>query len=130
MKNQRILVLDFDGVLHSYVSGWKGYSVIPDPPVEGAMEFIERAQDSGFTVAIYSSRSRSFWGRMAMKRWVNGHLVSRLGNGFGDDAYARISWPWFKPSAFVAIDDRAITFTGNWPSIDVLKAFKPWNKPA
>jgi hypothetical protein len=30
-----ILCLDFDGVLHSYTSGWKGAAVIPDPPVPG-----------------------------------------------------------------------------------------------
>lgn len=30
-----ILCLDFDGVCHSYTSGWKGAAVIPDPAVPG-----------------------------------------------------------------------------------------------
>jgi hypothetical protein len=39
-----------------------------------------------------------------------------------------IEWPLEKPSAFVTIDDRALTFDGTWPQIDDLKAFQPWNK--
>lgn len=33
-----------------------------------------------------------------------------------------------KPAAMVTIDDRALTFDGTWPDIEVLKAFQPWNK--
>ena len=64
-----ILLLDFDGVIHSYKSGWKGPRRIPDPPVEGALEFIVLAVKE-FQVMIYSSRSRQFGGKRAMKRWL------------------------------------------------------------
>ena len=40
-KFKKIVVMDFDGVIHSYKSGWKGVTEIPDPPVEGVKEFIE-----------------------------------------------------------------------------------------
>ena len=33
-----------------------------------------------------------------------------------------------KPPAMVTIDDRALTFDGTWPAIEMLKAFQPWNK--
>ena len=36
-----IICVDFDGVIHSYKSGWRGVAVIPDPPVPGAIEWLE-----------------------------------------------------------------------------------------
>jgi len=33
-----------------------------------------------------------------------------------------------KPPALVTLDDRASTFTGTWPKVADLLAFKPWNK--
>ena len=35
-----ILCLDFDGVVHSYKSGWQGVDAIPDPPTEGFFEWL------------------------------------------------------------------------------------------
>ena len=57
---------DFDGVIHSYRSGWKGAAVIPDPPVEGVKEVIEQLEERGFCVVICSSRAESFEGQAAM----------------------------------------------------------------
>jgi hypothetical protein len=113
-----ILVLDFDGVIHSYTSGWKGADVIPDPPVDGAAEFIREAVKH-FRVAIFSSRSHQSGGIAAMKTWCAQRLP-------GVD---QIEWPTEKPAAFITIDDRALTFDGSWPAIDDLKSFQPWNKP-
>lgn len=65
-----ILCLDFDGVIHSYTSGWKGADVIPDAPVADAMRFIWDATDH-FRVAIYSSRSGQRGGIRAMRSWLH-----------------------------------------------------------
>ncbi len=129
-EKKPILCLDFDGVLHSYVSGWQGADVISDPPVKGAMEFINDAI-KGFHVHIFSSRSNQSGGKEAMQNWLNVPLEYHFGT-LGDspifDIIAAIAWPTEKPAAMVTIDDRAITFTGEWPSVDELLAFKPWNK--
>ena len=61
----KTLCLDFDGVIHGYQSGWKGATVIPDPPVKGALQFILDAVEH-FTVAIHSSRSGQDGGIQAM----------------------------------------------------------------
>ena len=119
-----ILCLDFDGVLHSYASGWKGAGIIPDPPVPGAIDFLREAVKH-FRVAIFSSRSHQPGGLEAMQNW----LIYHSEIGFRDAIFPEIEWPTEKPAAFITLDDRAITFTGEWPSIDSLLAFKPWNKP-
>lgn len=147
-----ILCLDFDGVLHSYTSGWKGARNIPDPPVPGALEFVVGAI-TRFRVCILSSRSHQWGGRRAMQQWLRLHLI-RLGNEdyvpewwinyiamqsgmepwrqevewSANKVVKAIGWPLFKPSAMVTIDDRALTFTGRWPALAELAAFRPWNK--
>lgn len=135
--NKPTLCLDFDGVIHSYSSGWKGATIIPDPPVPGAVAFILAALES-FEVAIYSSRSKEPGGIEAMQRWLavayDRHVHPRLSGPPGleavDFAAVRLQWPTAKPAAFVTLDDRAVTFTGTWPAVDDLLAFKPWNKHA
>lgn len=124
-----ILCLDFDGVIHSYTSGWKGARTIPDPPVEGALEFMADALLSGWDVVIHSSRARYFGGRFVMRHWLYKHAgmglwyESMAGSGLEDVRFVRT-----KPPAVVTLDDRAITFTGKWPELDALRKFKPWNK--
>lgn len=115
-----ILCLDFDGVLHLYSSGWKGPETIPDPPVPGAIEFLVEAARH-FEIHIFSSRSSWDSGISAMKSWLQYH-------GLPQEILELIVFPLQKPPAFLTIDDRALTFTGVWPSMESLKAFKPWNK--
>ncbi len=136
--NKPILCLDFDGVLHSYKSGWIEHDFIPDPPVPGAMQFLAEAIKS-FDVKIYSSRSNSKYtgGIRAMMLWVQFWAKRELPNTEPDYVansvinavcYNKEAWPQEKPPAFVTIDDRAITFDGTFPSIEEIKNFKPWNK--
>jgi len=121
------LVLDFDGVVHSYTSGWKGADVVSDPPVPGALEFIRAAQEH-FEVSIFSSRSNQAGGAIAMGEWLHLHMLHVWGPDEASRVFNDIAWPFEKPAAFVTIDDRALTFDGTWPSLESLKAFKPWNR--
>ena len=124
-----ILCLDFDGVIHSYDSGWKGANIVPDAPVPGAMRFIWDASKS-FNIHIFSSRSNQRGGIKAMKKWLETHFRNywAADRTTADDILAEIKWPTEKPPALITIDDRAICFDGNWPTIDTLINFKPWNK--
>src|SRR4029453_11377940 len=45
-ERRRTVCLAFDGVLHSYRSGWCGIEVIPDPPIHGTKEAVARLRKS------------------------------------------------------------------------------------
>ena len=53
------VAFDFDGVIHSYKSGWKGEAEVPDPPVPGIREAIAHIRLAGYRVIVVSSRCRS-----------------------------------------------------------------------
>lgn len=112
------LILDFDGVLHSYSSGWQGADTIPDPPVPGAIEFCEEAVKH-LQVLVLSTRCSQPGGTEAILEWLEE-------NGFPPGM--AVSLEGKKPPAILTIDDRAFRFEGIWPSIEEIKAFKPWNK--
>jgi hypothetical protein len=124
-----ILCIDFDGVLHSYTSGWQGADIVSDPPVPGAIEFLKEAVKH-FRVAVFSSRSHQPGGGPAMRTWLGEHILRSDPDVINHDPpwFAAIEWPEAKPSAMVTLDDRAVTFTGVWPDMETLLAFKPWNK--
>lgn len=144
MAGRPIICVDFDGVIHAYNHGWQGVATISDPPVPGAIDALLGYLEAGFEVAIFSARSKSVRGRWAMKRWLENAIAEHWECGgrsvFYDaevecigDAYGicrKFSWPWFKPSALITIDDRALTFSGNWSDYtpSAIRAFKPWNK--
>lgn len=120
-----ILSLDFDGVIHSYTSKWESADIIPDPPVQGALDFIKEAIKH-FRICVFSTRSHQDGGIDAMKNWFD--VWSKTQYGIVPFWIDMIEFPTTKPPALIMIDDRAIPFEGQWPNIEMLKTFKPWNK--
>jgi len=139
-RRKPILCVDFDGVIHSYVSPWVNEVTIPDPPVPGALRWLWEATE-WFDVQIYSSRSKSEAGREAMWQWMAKYSAQEFGEdhpmslaergGDGTIVYP-IGFAHEKPAAFLTIDDRALTFEGDWSDFGEspadLLSFKPWNK--
>lgn len=111
------VVFDFDGVIHSYTSGWKGNDSIPDPPVPGIKEAIAEIRAAGYKVVVVSTRCATTEGYGAIRAWL-------IDNGIEvDDVKTE------KPPAVVYIDDRAICFDGHPETLlQKIQAFRPWNK--
>lgn len=122
------VVLDFDGVLHSYTSGWKGADVIPDPPVTGAIEWLRRlVQAKEWPVAICSARSSQPGGREAMREWLE-HWAREEHLDAVSAWVSEVQFPLVKPGAHLMIDDRVMRFAGRFPSLEEIKEFQPWWK--
>lgn len=107
------ICIDFDGVIHSYVSGWQG--IVPtDPPVAGTAEAIDLLRED-YKVTVTSTRCI----RKSGKGIVSDYLAT---HGIYVDAVTAIKLP-----AICYLDDRGVTFRGNWPeAIEEIKAFKSW----
>jgi len=126
----RTVLIDFDGVLHSYTSGWQGKANIPDAPNPGAIEFLEEllaAED--MEPVIWTSRVHcrenedpveAENAKIAIKQWL--YL-----QGVGPDEVNRLKITSDKPPAVMLIDDRAFKFEGTFPTPDTIREFKPWN---
>ena len=111
------VVFDFDGVIHSYKSGWCGIDVISDEPVEGIGPAISDIRNSGYRVVVVSTRCATYEGLTAVKQWLFDHDI------IVDDVCKE------KPPAIVYIDDRAICFDGHPETLlEKINNFKPWNK--
>lgn len=119
-RHRRTLAIDFDGVLHSYASGWQGPAVIADPPVERAIEWLTAAVER-FDLAIYSVRAAYPGGIDAMRAWLRQHALP-------ERVLERIRFPIAKPPAELYIDDRAFRFEGKFPSFDELAQLAPWTR--
>jgi hypothetical protein len=119
-RHRRTLAIDFDGVIHAYTSGWRGATVISDPPVEGAIDWLLQAAER-FDLAIFSARASHPGAIDAMRAWLTQH-------GLPARVLERIRFPRGKPPAELYIDDRAYRFEGAFPSWSDLDALEPWTK--
>ncbi len=117
VNTKQTIVFDFDGVIHSYKSGWRGTTVIPDEPVPGIKEAILQLREVGYNVAVVSTRCATYEGLTAVKQWLFDHDI------LVDEVCKE------KPPAIVYIDDRAICFDGHPETLlEKISNFKPWNK--
>jgi phosphoglycolate phosphatase-like HAD superfamily hydrolase len=114
---KKTVVFDFDGVIHSFASGWKGPTCIPDPPVPGIIEAIRRIHEAGYEVVIVSARCSSIFGKMAIENWLDQYGLTQVVDRVCKE----------KPPAIVYIDDRAICFNGHPENLlQQIQSFQPW----
>lgn len=118
----KTIIVDFDGVIHSYMSPWVDAAKIPDPPVRGAISWLQNLT-AHYSVVIWSSRNAQPGGINAMLAYLKQH-------GLPQRCLDVLLFPSEKPPAHLIVDDRAYQFNGpgTFPSISYINSFKPWNK--
>ena len=154
MNEKKTVMLDFDGVLHSYTTPWVSAEIIPDRAVDGSIEWLLTALNS-VEIAILSARSKEPNGIPAMQQWLKRELIRWLGEGNvktllgkqqiaqyqpgdGSDSYElgvwadgivnRCVWPTTKIPAALYIDDNGYRFEGKFPKLDKLLELESWVK--
>lgn len=116
---KKTVVFDFDGVIHSYKSGWQGETIIPDEPVKGIEKALKEIHDAGYEIVVVSTRCAVPYGMNAINDWLLENGLLRYVDKICKE----------KPPAIVYIDDRAICFDGHPETLlDKINNFKPWNK--
>jgi hypothetical protein len=89
------VAVDFDGVIHSYTSGWTGPEPI-DPPREGALKFITDLIVEGYKVVYHTARADCALHTDAVISWLVRH------------DFPRAEVTNVKPKAIAYVDDRAV----------------------
>ena len=126
---RQTLAVDFDGVIHSYTTPWEAPTVIPDPPVEGAIEWLHEMMQE-FDITIMSSRAISLEAIGAIHLWLMNYCSAKQWSGTGQTrGLQHIEITNEKVPAMIYVDDRGWRFTGPgaFPTIEDIRR-KPWNR--
>lgn len=110
MPHKRTLLLDFDGVIHSY-KGWDGDEPKGDILPGARRGILDLARH--YRVVVFTARKPEF-----VQPWLQRHGLGHL------------PITHEKVPAFLQVDDRVLPFNGEW-SDELLKNihnFKPWWK--
>lgn len=112
------VAVDFDGTLVDSRATSPG--LIDGDPVEGAIDALRSLGSMGIDVVVYSCRTSTMDGALAVRRWLDRHGLEWV-----DVSTA-------KPLATVYIDDRAQRFCGRWDEtirwLKIRRNVVPWNR--
>lgn len=102
------IALDFDGVIHSYTSGWTG-KVPKDPPMPGIEKALKQLIEDGWILKILSTRPKKY-----INDWLKKHNLDQYISGVYNT----------KIPAQIYLDDRGVHFS-NWKdALADIKSFK------
>jgi hypothetical protein len=115
----KTVCVDIDGTLVRYEK-WQGDhhfgEILP-----GAVDAMRQLRKDGWFIIIYTTRGN----REAIKAFLESQKI--VFDAINENPFQPDNARGGKPIADVYIDDRAITFDGNWATaVEKINSFKPW----
>jgi len=113
-----ILCVDLDDTISDY-PGWEGegYKIVNGKPMTGVQETIDTLRNEGWLVLVYSTRCNFKGGVVATAKFLEDNGIRVDGVCFN------------KPPADIYLDDKGMTFDGNWSGmLEKIRSFKTWKK--
>lgn len=113
-NHDEFLCIDFDGTIFDMDTASPGYF----RPFKGAREALQKFQEMGFKVVVWSARASRFWPDLSRKTRVDEMkaLLALYDIPFDEIDVGDIG----KRPCFLYIDDKAVRFSGSWA--DVIQA--------
>ena len=110
-KFKKTIIIDLDGVLNTYNGNYDKNFI---PPIKnGALGFLKNLSEN-YSVKIFTTREKEL-----TLKWVKEHNLSEYINDVTN----------IKVPCWVYIDDRGITFDGNYSNLsEKIDSFNPWYK--
>ena len=117
----KTICIDIDGTICRY-DGWRGHDhfgiVLP-----GAREAIKKLHEDGWYIIIFSTRSK----RDSIKKFLENEKI--YFDSINENPYQPDNALGGKPIADVYLDDKAVTFKGDWATAyEEIINFQPWEK--
>ena len=119
----KIVAVDFDGVINPYTKGWQGKSVF-EKPSNACHQELKKLKEAGWIICINTCRSEE----ANLKVYLLEHKIpfDHINYSPRNDIQGLSGT---KLAADVYIDDKNITFDGNWNNMaERVMAFKPFYK--
>jgi hypothetical protein len=119
MSANKVICIDFDGVISSYTS-WKG-RYIYGKPIKGAAQYTTLLKDHGWTIIIHTTRLENEHIEIYLNE--NGIKYDYINHNPNQPMPSNMG----KPYANIYLDDRGLNFNGDWEeTFDKILEFKTY----
>lgn len=126
--SKETVCVDFDGVIHEYISPWTTPLIISDNIIPGAAKFLYDCCEE-FNIVIHSTRCKDSSAILRMIDWLRVQLSKELTDKEVLQVMTNLTFNYEKVKAIIYIDDRGYRFEGRFPTVDEIKELKStWNK--